>query len=109
MTSSGRLVARAALFDELYKIAEAQPESENKTKFKKWLKNTAIVATAAGAGTAATMVVDKFLGNKLGPTWKAMDNRIKMMIVGPALGLSALAPALLLQKRWEEQQKRLHE
>jgi hypothetical protein len=90
-TSFEHLVGRAALFDELEKIAEASPDAAaNRDKFKKWLKNSAIVAAGAGAGTAATMVVDKLLGDKLGKAWQGISPATKMLIIGPLVGLSVM-------------------
>lgn len=103
VTSSVPLVTRAALFDELGKIAEAQPG--NTEKLKKWLKNSAIVATAAGAGTAATMVTDKLLGDKLGPGWKSLSPKTKMLIIGPLIGLSTLGGVAAAQKLHEARKK----
>ena len=94
---SGKLITRAAFFDELSKIAAAGP-SENSVKFKKWLKNAALVAAGTGAGTAAVMVLDKLLGDKLGKTWQSVSPKTKMLVVGPLIGLSIAGRATAQQK-----------
>ena len=67
------LRTRAALFDELSKIAEVSPPpKDNKTVSRKWLKNAALFAAGTGAGTAAFMIADKFAGNQLSPQAKAI-------------------------------------
>lgn len=96
------MVTHAALFDELGKIAEVH---DNREKLKKWLKNSALVAAGAGAGTAATMVVDKLMGDKLGKIWQGMDPKTKMFIVGPLVGLSTLAAVAAGRKQMKALQK----
>jgi hypothetical protein len=103
VTSSARLATHAALFDELGKIAEAQPG--NSEKLKKWVKNSALVAAGAGAGTAATMIVDKFLGDKLGKTWQSTDPKTKMLIIGPLIGVSTMGAVMASRKLMAERKK----
>lgn len=98
-TSQQHLVTRAALFDELGKIAEAQPDKTNRAKLKSWLKSTAIIAAGTGAGTAAFMVADRIIGDKLGPTWKNTSPRTKMLVVAPLLGLAGLGSQVLMKAR----------
>lgn len=95
------VVVHAALFDELEKISEATQPQDNKTKIKKWLKNTALITAGAGAGAAATTVLDKILRDNLGNYWKSMSPTTKRLIVGPLIGIStvgALAAAHKLQQ-----------
>jgi len=93
------LRTKAALFDELGKIAEAQPDKTNRAKLKSWLKSTAIIAAGTGAGTAAFMVADRIIGDKLGPTWKNTSPRTKMLVVAPLLGLAGLGSQVLMKAR----------
>jgi hypothetical protein len=89
LTSSLPSATVAGLFDELVKIGEAvppAPEQSRKDKVKKWAKNTAILATGAGAGMAASMAADRWFSNQLGQKWQNMDSKTKRFIVGPALG-----------------------
>ena len=71
-TSSVPLVTRAALFDELGKIAAAHPAPDKKVQFKKWLKNAALVAAGTGAGTAAFMIADELAGKNLSPAMRTL-------------------------------------
>lgn len=98
-TSQQHLVTRAALFDELGKIAEAQPEKTNRAKLKSWLKSTAIIAAGTGAGTAAFMVADKIIGDQFGNTWRTTSPRTKMLIVAPLLGLAGIGSQVLMKAR----------
>lgn len=99
-TLQGRLVTRAAFFDELGKIAEAQPtDKTNKAKLKSWLKSTALIAAGTGAGTAAFMVADKIIGDNFGNVWKTTSPRTKMLIVAPMLGLAGLGTQVLMKSR----------
>lgn len=100
VTSSAHLVTRAALFDELGKIAEVQ-QPGNRERTKRWLKNTALVTAGAGAGTAVTMVADRLIGSKLGPSWQSLDPKVKMLVIGPLVGLSTLGGVVAAKKRME--------
>ena len=67
------LRTRAALFDELSKIAEVPPSpKDNKTVSRKWLKNAALFAAGTGSGTAAFMIADKLVGSQISPQAKAV-------------------------------------
>ena len=105
VTSSVPLVTRAALFDELYKIAEAQPVESKKAKFKRWAKITALNAAGAGAGTAAFMGADKLFGKKLGKTWRGAGTKTKML----AGGLVGLGSTLIGQKLMDARRKAQNE
>jgi len=94
----------AGLCDELEKIAEA--DKSRGEKLKGWLKNTALITAGAGAGTAATMVVDKIVGDKLGPAWQNTDAKTKMLIIGPLIGISTLGAVVASRKLLEERRKR---
>lgn len=91
-----------ALSDELQKIAADEGRKE---KVKKWLKNTALISAGVGAGTAATMGIDKLVGSKLGPTWQSISPNTKKLVLGPLLGLSALGSRLVAKKLHEEMVK----
>lgn len=103
MTFSVRLVTRGAVFDELEKIAEAQPS--NSDKAKKWLKNSALVAAGAGAGAAASTVLDKYLTTHLGNAWQSTDIKTKMLVLAPLIGLSTVGAVVAGHKVMGEHQK----
>lgn len=98
--SSARL---AGLFDELVKISEAQ---SNKEKAKQWMKNTALIAAGAGAGTGAGMLVERFAKKNIGPMFAHADPRTKAMILGALAGGGSIAASLLAKKLYEERKKR---
>ena len=108
------LATRAAFFDELDKIAEAAapqdpnaPVQDNKTKFKKWVKVTALTALGAGAGTAGAMGVDRLLTKTLGNTWSSMSPKAKMLTLSPLVGLATVGAAAASHKRMEAQHEAL--
>lgn len=101
------LATRAAVFDELMKIAE-EVKPKNSDKFKLWLKNSALVAAGAGAGTAASMVLDKLVGDHLGKTWQNVSPKTKARIIGPLLGASTMG-AILAAKKLQEARKKAGE
>lgn len=73
---------------------------------KTWAKNTALMAAGAGVGTGAAMIVDRFLGHKLGPTWAGMEHQKKKLIIGALIGATTVGSGLLAQKLIEERKKR---
>jgi hypothetical protein len=87
------------------KIAEATQPPEKKSKFKRWLKNSLIVAGAAGTGTAATMVADKALGPHMGKMWNKMSPTMKRAVVGPLIGLTGIGAVLASQKLMQQRYK----
>lgn len=106
VTSFQRSARFVGLLDELEKISEA---SSNGEKFKRWAKNTAIIAGGVGTATVATMAADKALGGALGKAWSNASPKTKMLIVGPLLGLTAIGGHMAASKRGEEAHRRMHE
>ena len=102
-TSSARLVTHAALFDELGKIAEAQPSK--KELFKKWLKNSALHAAGAGAGTAVTLIADRLLSEGLGKSWKSVDPKMRMLVLAPIMSVAAIGSQIAARKLMEARKK----
>lgn len=109
--TSWRLTAasRAALFDELEKIAADQAGKAQararREKLKKWLKSTALVAAGTGAGTGAAMIGDRLISSAFGAKWRGLPKEKRLAIIGPASGIAAMGGALLARKLMEEKRK----
>ncbi len=102
-TSKPSSVIQLAFTDELEKIAEE--EVNNKQRFKKWLKNTALIAAGTGLGTGIAMVGDKGLRAGLGPTWKTLDPRTRLAILSAGAALTSSGAAALHKKMEKEKLK----
>lgn len=102
-------VSRAALFDELEKIAAAQSNKAQararREKVKKWLKGTALVAAGTGAGTGAAMLGDKVISGAFGPKWRSLPREMRLKILAPAISVSTMGGAYLAKRLMEEKRK----
>jgi hypothetical protein len=102
-------VTEEAFLDELEKIASETganvQEPTNSQKFKKWLKNAALISAGTAAGTGAFMVGEKYLGPHISKKWNAISPNTRVAIAGPAILFGNLITALALRKMEEEKNK----
>lgn len=88
LTSTNSGATRAALLDELSKIAEATQKPSNE-RLKKFMKSTAIIGAGTGLGYGAAMLADKGLSTALGSRWATLGTPAQKKLVGALLGLAS--------------------
>jgi len=96
-------IRHSAFLDELEKIAEDRLEKSQ--QFKKWLKNTALIAAGTGVGTGTVMVGEKVLNHALGDKWRSLPPKTRMAIAAPIASAAGMGAMLFLQKLNEEKSK----
>lgn len=90
----------AACLDELDKIAAAQ----KKPQFKRWLKNSLILAAGYGAGHGAGMLAEHGLKKLLGKKQIIRSKTGRIALYG-ATGLAGLGTMLARQRMMDEKRK----
>lgn len=103
-TRTFSLASATAFTDELVKIAQA---NQKKGQFKKWLKDTSIVAAGTGLGTGAYMLGERALTKKLGPKWGSLTPATRRSVAGAASAAATVGGLLLAHKLAKE--KKQHE
>jgi hypothetical protein len=97
-------VTRLALYDELEKIALA---SERGSKVKKFIGNTALVASGAAAGTGLYMLAERYGPKLLGPQWRSLTKQQKVAVLGPILTAGSIGVPILLKNMLKEKVRRM--
>lgn len=96
------LASATAFADELVKIAKA---NQKKGQFKKWLKDSSIVAAGTGLGTGAYMLGERALAPRLGPKWNSLKPATRASVAGAASMAATVGGLLLAHKLMKERQK----
>lgn len=110
MTSSLSTVSLEALADELLKIAaETGPAPEQKPgeKFKKWVKNTALIGAGYASGQAVGMLVERAAKKMVGPAWNRWQSPLKSNILRGAASIASIGAILALQEQEREKARRM--
>src|SRR5947209_15680044 len=90
-----------AFADELTKIAES-----NHPKLKRWLKNTAILAGAAGASVGAGMLIERGAQKFLAQRWASLTPAARSNIKNGLAGVAGMGVAMAGDSVFRERLKR---
>lgn len=93
-------VQLTAFADELTKIAES-----SHPKLKRWLKNTAILAAAAGTSVGAGMLVERGAQTLLAKHWASMTPAARSNIKNGLAGLAGMGVAMASDSVFRERSK----
>jgi hypothetical protein len=104
-TCSASGVSRAALFDEIEKIAEATPK---KSRWPRALKSAAGYALGYAAGHGAGMLIDKGLQKALKDKYPKISPEVKKKLLFPLMG-AATVGVMAAHNYTAERQRRLVE
>lgn len=91
------------LFDELGKIAEVKKKPDS-GRFKKFLKNTAIISAGTGAGVGAAELAQKALEKAFAGRWAGIPSPTKRRLLGAALGLAS--SGAFVAREWNAHERR---